>query len=149
MEGVQAFVDRAVQQLGASPGPAQNATPQDLQQGGYAMPARTREDVVQASPGIVDSPADIAAPSNQQLVQQGLQEGNNDMFALLSKAADPATQQLGQSIPNQPMPQPMQQSPVSSSGLILPPGAAPQPMQETSHEGTGPGLDTDQVSWLL
>ena len=149
MEGVQSFVDRAVQQLGASPGPAQNATPQDLQQGGYAMPARTREDVVQSNPGIVNSPADIAAPSNQQLVQQGLQEESNDMFALLSQAADPATQQLGQGVPNQPMPQPMQQSPVSSSGLILPPGAAPQPVQEAQHEGAGPGLDADQVSWLL
>ena len=143
MEGVQAFVDRAVQQLGASPGPTQNSSPADLQQGGYAMPARTREDVVQANPGIANSPADIAAPSNQQLVQQGLQTENNDMFALLSKAADPATQQLGQGVPNQPMPQSMQQSPVSSSGLILPPGVAPQPVQAQQTE-TG-----DEVGWLL
>ncbi len=143
MEGVQSFVDRAVQQLGGSPGPSQNSTPADLQQGGYAMPARTREDVVQASPGIVNAPSDIAAPSNQQLVQQGLQTEDNDMFALLSKAADPATQQLGQGVPNQPMPQQMQESPVSSSGLILPSGAAPQPVQEQQTE-TG-----DEVGWLL
>lgn len=143
MEGVQSFVDRAIQQLSGSAGPAQNSMPGDLQAGGYAMPARTREDVVTQSPGLLQGPSDIPAPNNHQLVQQGLQQDNNDMFALLSSAADPAVQQLGQGVPNQQMPQPMQEAPVSQSGLVMPQGAAPQPVQEQQTE-TG-----DDVGWLL
>lgn len=142
-----AAVDRGIQQLGSSAGPTQNAMPGDLQQGGYAMPARTREDVVQANPEIAYSPADIAAPNNQQLVQQGLQTESNDMFALLSRAADPAVQQLGQGIPDQPMPQPMRQAPVSQSGLVLPLGPAPQSMQEVRGEKE---TESDgSLDWLL
>jgi len=148
MEGVQAFVDRAIQQLGASAGPSQNSQPGDLQQG-YAMPARTREDVVQQNPQILQQPSDIQAPNNQQLVQQGMQQDNNDMFAVLSRAADPAAQELGHGIPNQQAPQPMQATPTSQSGLVMPQGPAPQPLQETPDEGADSGHGTDPVSWLL
>jgi hypothetical protein len=148
MEGVQSFVDRAIQQLGASQGPAQNSQPGDLQHG-YAMPARTREDVVQQDPGILQAPSNIPAPNNHQLVQQGMQTEDNDMFALLSRAVDPATQQLGHGIPDQQAPQPMQATPTSQSGLVMPQGQAPQPIQEVQDEGASPGHGTDPVSWLL
>jgi hypothetical protein len=144
MEAVMGAVQRGIDQLAASAGPQANAMPGDIQMGGYAMPARTREDVIQQSPQILTQPADIPAPTNQQLVAQGMQEENNDMFALLSRAADPAVQQLGQGVPNQPMPQPMQQGLVSQTGLVLP----NQP-QEVPHERTSPGHDADAMSWLL
>lgn len=137
-------VQRGIEQLGASAGPQANSMPGDIQVGGYALPARTREDVIQQSPNILQQPSDIAAPTNRQLVAQGLQEENNDMFALLSRAADPAVAQLGQGVPNQPMPQPMQQGLVSQTGLVLP----NQP-QEVPSERTSPGHDDAPMSWLL
>lgn len=144
MEAVMGAVQRGIDQLGASAGPQANAMPGDIQMGGYAMPARTREDVIQHSPQILQQASDIAAPTNRQLVAQGMQEENNDMFALLSRAADPAVAQLGQGVPNQPMPQPMQQGLVSQTGLVLP----NQP-QEVPHERTSPGHHDDAMSWLL
>ena len=149
MEMVQGAVDRGIQQLGASAGPTGNGSAADFQTQGYAMPARTREDVVQQNPNLLHQPSDIAAPQNQQLVAQGMQQENNDMFAVLSRASDPAMQQLGQGIPGQPQPQPMQEAPVTQSGLVLPPGAAPQPVQEVQHEGTPTRHGDDPVSWLL
>ncbi len=149
MEMVQAAVDRAIQQLSGTPGPQGNASPADFQTQGYAMPARTREDVVQANPSIVQQPSDIPQPNNQQLVAQGLQQDDHDVFALLSRAADPAMQQLGQGLPNQPAPQPMQQTPVSQSGLVMPQGSAPQPIQEAQDAGAESGHGGDSVPWLL
>lgn len=149
MEAVQSAVDRGIKQLSGTQAPAANAMPGDIQQQGYAMPARTREDVVQQNPQILQQPSNIPAPNNQQLVQQGLQEQNNDMFAVLSRAADPAHQRLGQAPPPQAMPQPPHAVQSSPSGLILPAGAAPQPVQGVQHEGTDPGHDGDSVSWLL
>ena len=149
MEMVMSSVDRAIQQLGGTPGPTQNSSPGDIQTQGYAMAARTRQDVAQQSPHLLTQPADIPAPNNQQLVQQGLQEESNDMFALLSRSADPAVQQLGQGVPNQPMPQPPQEVQATPSGLILPAGPPPQPIQEVQNERTSPGHSGDSVSWLL
>lgn len=144
MEMVQVAVDRGIQQLGASAGPTANGAPGDS----YVMPARTREDVIQQSPGIIAAPADIAAPNNAQLVQQGMQlrPEESDMFAVLSRAADPAVQQLGHGVPNQAPMQPMREAPVSQSGLVLPPGMPPQEVQD---EGTGAGHDDGPLRWLL
>ncbi len=139
-----AAVQRGIEQLGGGPGPVANSMPGDINAQGYAMPARTREDVVQQSPNIIHQPSDIAAPTSRQLVAQGLQEENNDMFALLSRAADPAVAQLGHGVPNQPMPQPMQQGAMTQSGLVLP----NQP-QEVPHERAIPGHDDAPMSWLL
>lgn len=140
MEAVQAAIDRGVRQLASTQAPTANAMPGDLQQG-YAMPARTAEDVIQQNPNIVQAPADIAAPNNRQLVAQGLQQDNNDMFATLARAADPAQQQLGQSLPNQPMPQSPPAVQASQSGLVLPQGV--------QDEGTGSGHSDNSMSWLL
>ncbi len=149
MEAVQSAVDRGVKQLSGTQAPVANAQPGDIAQQGYAMPARTREDVVQQNPQLLQQPSNIPAPNNQQLVQQGLQVEDNDMFAVLSRAADPAQQRLGQPPPPQAMPQPMREVHQTSGGLILPAGMAPQLVQGVQHEGTDPGHDGDSVSWLL
>ena len=141
MEMVQSSVDRALQTLSGSVGPTGNGSPGDIQTQGYAMPARTGAEVQQANPNIMQQPANIPLPTQQQ-VAQGLQEQDNDMFSVLSRSADPAMQQLGQGIPNQPMPQPMQQAPVTQSGLVMPPGMAPQ--EEVQVEE-----NKDDVGWLL
>lgn len=150
MEAVQSAVDRGVKQLSGTQAPVANAQPGDIAQQGYVMPARTAEDVMQQNPQILQQPSNIPAPTNRQLVTQGLQEQNNDMFALLSRAADPAAQQgLGQPPPPQAMPQPHHAVQATQTGLILPPGAAPQPIQGVPHEGAEPGHDADSMSWLL
>jgi hypothetical protein len=144
MEAVMAAVHRGIEQLGGSNGPSANAMPGDLYTQGYVMPARTREDVMQQNPNILHQPSDIPAPTNAQLVAQGLQEESNDMFALLSRAADPAVQQLGQGVPHQPMPAPMREGMMTKSGLVLP----NQP-QEVPDERASPGYDNDSMPWLL
>lgn len=140
MEAVQAAVDRGIKQLSGSAGPQQNSMPGDIQQQGYAMPARTGEEVIQAVPNIMQQRADIPLP-NQQQVQAQLPVESNDMFAQLARAADPAAQQLGQAPPPQAYPQPMQAPQQTAGGLILPPGVP--------NEGTEPGHDADSMSWLL
>lgn len=147
MEAVQGAVQRGVEQLAGSPGPMQNSMPGDLQMQGYVMPARTREDVVQQNPQLLQQPSDIPAPNNRQLVQQGLQEGSNDMFAVLSKAQDPAQQQLGQAPPPQAMPQPMREVQQTQSGLILPEGGPPRTQQEVSEAQQTQG--DEDLGWLL
>lgn len=141
MEAVQGAVQLGIEQLSGSMGPAANSQPGDIQAQGYNMPARTREDVVQQNPQILQQPSDVPLPRNDQLVQQGLQEGNNDMFALLSRAQDPAQQQLGQSLPNQPQPQPMREVQQTKSGLVMPDGPAPQETSRTQ--------DDESLGWLL
>lgn len=123
MEMVQASVDRGIKQLSGTAGPTENAIGSLDAPQGYAMPARTREEVIKEDPNIVRGQADIAAPANQQIVTQGMQQDNNDMFALLSAAADPATQHLGHGLPGQAQVQPMQETPSSPSGLVLPNGS--------------------------
>lgn len=120
MEAVMICVHRGVNQLGSSQGPSANAQPVDLQSQGYAMPARTKEDVIRENPGIETSPADIPSEGNSQRIQQGLQTESNDMFARLSGAVDPAAQQLGRPAQNEAMPQKPKQITANSSGLILP-----------------------------
>ncbi len=123
MEMVQSAVDRGIKQLSGTAGPTENASGSLSAPKGYAMPARTREEVIQENPSIVQNPADISAPVNQQLVQQGMQQENNDVFAMLSNASDPATRQLGHGIPGQAQPQPMQEAQASPSGLVMPNGS--------------------------
>jgi len=148
MEGVQAFVDRGIKQLGGSNGPQQNAMPGDQNVQGYALPARSPQEVMQADPRIMDRPADIPIPQ-QQAVQQQLHTPDNDMFAQLSRAADPAQQQLGQAPPQQAYPQQQQPVQQTQGGLILPAGHPPQPVPGVNNEGANPGHDSDSVSWLL
>lgn len=127
-------VHRGIEQLSGSAGPMQNAANGAIKQQGYAMPARTREDVIQGTPNIADVPSDNPVPQNQRVIQQAVQQQDNDMFAQLAGVADPATRQLGHGIPGEARPQPMQQAPMTANGLVLPPGAgvpsAPAPVQE-------------------
>ena len=136
MEMVQAAVDGAIKQLSGSAGPTQNAAGSLKAPEAYAMPARTREDVIQGTPNIEQVASDNPAPTNHRMVQEAVQAadaGDMDMFAQLAGVADPSTRQLGHGIPGQPAPQPMREAPVSASGLIMPNGApavvqpAPEP----------------------
>ena len=142
MEAVQGAVQRGIEQLGASQAPAQNAMPGDIQNQGYAMPARTAADV---TPGFIAAPSDNPAPNPQQ-VERAMQAQDMDMFAQLAQVADPTTQQLGRGVPGQPTPQPMREAPMTQGGLTLPSGPSPQ---EVNVEGTDPGHDNNSVSWLL
>lgn len=125
MEMVQSAVDRAIKQLSGSAGPTQNAAGSLQAPQGYALPARTREDVIQSTPNIEQMPSDNPVPTNQRLVHEAVQAadaGDMDMFAQLAGVVDPATRQLGQGVPGQPMPQRMHEAPVSATGLIMPNG---------------------------
>ena len=140
MEMVQSAVDRGIKQLSGSPGPSENAAGSLAAPQGYALPARTREDVVQTTPNIQDVPSDNPVPTNQRMVQEAVQasnDGNMDVFAQLAGVADPATRQLGHGVPGQAQVQPMQDSAVSPSGLVMPNGApavsqpAPAPAKDS------------------
>ncbi len=137
MEMVMVAVDRGIKQLGGSAGPTENATGSLSAPATYALPARTREDVERDSPGVISSPSDSPVPGSQHLVQQGLQTDHNDLFAVLSKAADPATRQLGHGLPGQAVPQPMQEIQESPGGLLMPNGvpAIDQSTSESADSG--------------
>jgi hypothetical protein len=142
MEAVMVAVHRGIEQLSGSAGPTQNAANGAIKQQGYAMPAHTREDVLQATPNIAQVPSDNPAPQNQHVVQQAVREQNNDMFAMLAGVADPTTRQLGHGIPGEARPQPMQQAPMTANGLVLPPGTGAQPV------APAPSQDDANIEWL-
>ena len=117
-------VDRGIKQLSGTSGPTENSVGSLKAPGQYAMPARTREDVIQTTPNIQDVPSDnlTAAPD---VVERAMAADSNDMFALLAGVSDPAGRQLGHGIPGQAQPMPMREAPVSPGGLIMPNGAPP------------------------
>jgi hypothetical protein len=140
MEMVQAAVDRGIKQLSGSAGPSENAAGSLKAPDSYVMPARTKEDVIQTTPNIQDVPSDNPVPTDQRMVQEAVQAadaGNMDMFAQLARVADPATRQLGHGVPGQQPVQPMQDAPVSSSGLVMPNGSpvAPAPAPAPADDG--------------
>lgn len=86
------------------------------------MPARTTEQIKEENPELITAPANIAAPSDQELARVGPQKMGNDVFAALSRVQDPADQNLGKPIPDQPMPTNLPPARKTANGLILPSG---------------------------